>query len=165
MLYLVIPLLEDKSFFLKRLDAFHILRIYPFSKDLLTDTSIMKNATLPKEQLQACGLPPSLTLLQAVINKFLENTKEFFTSYLEMTGKAWWVEIVTKKPNCTYYFGPFASHREAQLSQLGYIEDLEQERPQLIAIEIKQCQPKELTIFEDEWIHQIDKNISHHLSA
>src|ERR671932_2000618 len=100
-----------------------------------------------------------------MINNFLENTGDFIASYLEKTGMAWWVEIVTKKPDCTYYFGPFASHREAQLSQLGYIEDLEQERPQLIAIEIKQCQPKELTIFKDECRKKIDSNISPDLSA
>jgi hypothetical protein len=125
----------------------------------------MVNAKLSKEQLQAPTSTPSLKLFQAMINKFLENSEEFFTSYLEKTGMAWWVEIVTKKPDCTYYFGPFASHREAQLSQLGYIEDLERERPQLIAIEIKQCQPKELTIFEDEWKEKIDTKIARNISA
>lgn len=125
----------------------------------------MLNATPSKEQLQAPAFTPKLELLQAIINKFLESTEEFFTSYLEQMGEAWWVEIVTKKPDCTYYFGPFASHREAQLSQLGYLEDLEQERPQLIAIEIKQCQPKELTVFKDEWRQKIDSNILPDLSA
>ncbi|HEY9637212.1 MAG TPA: DUF1816 domain-containing protein [Coleofasciculaceae cyanobacterium] len=125
----------------------------------------MKNATLSKEHLPAHNSIPRLELLQAIINKFLENTEEFFTSYLEMTGKAWWVEIVTKKPDCTYYFGPFVSHREAQLAQLGYIEDLEQERPQLIAIDIKQCQPKELTIFENESRKKLNGTIAQDLSA
>ncbi len=125
----------------------------------------MLTTTRSKEQLPAKVAIPNLKLLQAIINKFLENTEEFFASYLEMMGKAWWVEIITKKPDCTYYFGPFASHREAQLSQLGYLEDLEQERPKLIAIEIKQCQPKELTIFEDKWTKKTDRNISPNLSA
>lgn len=125
----------------------------------------MLTTTRSKVQLPAEVSLPNLKLLQAIINKFLENTEELFTSYLEMMGKAWWVEIVTKKPDCTYYFGPFASHREAQLSQLGYLEDLEQERPKLIAIEIKQCQPKELTIFEDKWTKKTDTNISPNLSA
>jgi len=75
----------------------------------------------------------NLKLFQLIINKFLENTEEFFMSYLEKTGKAWWVKIMTKNPDYLYYFGLFVSHREAQLSQLGYIEDLERERPQLIA--------------------------------
>ncbi|MDP8964288.1 MAG: DUF1816 domain-containing protein [Cyanobacteriota bacterium] len=125
----------------------------------------MLTTTRSKEHLPAKVAIPNLELLQAIINKFLENTEEFFASYLEMMGKAWWVEIITKKPDCTYYFGPFASHREAQLSQLGYLEDLEQERPKLIAIEIKQCQPKELTIFEDKWTKKTDSNISPNLSA
>ena len=126
---------------------------------------IMLNDKPSKQPFQAGSSIPNLKLLQAIINKFLENTEEFFTSYLEQTGKAWWVEIVTKKPDCTYYFGPFASHREAQVSQLGYIEDLERERPQLIAIEIKQCQPKYLTIFDDGGKEEINRNISRGISA
>ena len=125
----------------------------------------MKNATPSKEQIPGHALRQNLELLQVIMSKFLENTEEFFTSYLEMTGKAWWVEIITKKPDCTYYFGPFGSHREAQLSQLGYIEDLEQERPQLIAIEIKQCHPTELTIFSDELRKEVECSISPNLSA
>jgi hypothetical protein len=118
-----------------------------------------------KKQLQPRDLTSSLKLFKIIIDNFLETTEEILMSYLEKMGMAWWVEIVTKKPDCKYYFGPFASHREAQLSQLGYIEDLERERPQLIAIEIKQCQPKELTIFEEEWINKIDRNISRDISA
>jgi hypothetical protein len=118
-----------------------------------------------KKQLQPRDLTSSLKLFKIIIDNFLETTEEILMTYLEKVGMAWWVEIVTKKPDCKYYFGPFASHREAQLSQLGYIEDLERERPQLIAIEIKQCQPKELTIFEEEWINKIDRNISRDISA
>jgi hypothetical protein len=124
----------------------------------------MLNNKPSKEQLQARYLTSSLKLLKLIINNFLE-IEETLMSYLESRGMAWWVEIVTKNPDCKYYFGPFVSHREAQLSQLGYIEDLERERPKLIAIEIKQCQPKELTIFEDEWIEKIDSNISRNISA
>src|SRR4028118_2251491 len=125
----------------------------------------MLNSTASKEQLQAQTSTLSLKLLQVIINIFLKDAEELLTFYLEKTGKAWWVEIITKKPDCTYYFGPFVSHREAQLAQLGYLEDLEQERPQLIAIEIKQCQPKELTVFKDEWRQKIDSNILPDLSA
>jgi hypothetical protein len=141
------------------------MRIYPLSEDELINQNNMLNATQPKKHLKAHTMTLSLELLQATINKFLEISEEFFTSYLEMTGKAWWVKIITKKPDCIYYFGPFTSHREAQLSQLGYLEDLEQERPQLIAIEIKQCQPEELTIFEDEWGEKLHRKISPDLSA
>ncbi len=125
----------------------------------------MLNTKPSKEQLQPRDLTSSLKLFKIIIDNFLETTEEILMSYLEKMGMAWWVEIVTKKPDCKYYFGPFASHREAQLSQLGYIEDLERERPKLIAIEIKQCQPKELTIFEEEWIEKIDRNISRDISA
>lgn len=125
----------------------------------------MLSTKLSKKDLPAHASTLNLKLFQAIINKFLENTEELFISYLEKTGMAWWVEIITKKPDCIYYFGPFASHREAQISQLGYIEDLERERPKLIAIEIKQCQPTELTIFADEWREKINKNISQDLSA
>jgi len=125
----------------------------------------MLKAKLSKEQLQARDLTSRLKLFRIIINNFLETTEEILMSYLEKMGRAWWVEIVTKKPDCKYYFGPFASHRVAQLSQLGYIEDLERERPKLIAIEIKQCQPKELTIFENEWIDKKDSSISQDISA
>ena len=125
----------------------------------------MLNTKPSKKQLQVNDLTSNLKLFKIIIDNFLENIEEILISSLEKVGMAWWVEIVTKKPDCKYYFGPFASHREAQLSQLGYIEDLERERPKLIAIDIKQCQPKELTIFEDEWIEKFDTNISQDISA
>ena len=125
----------------------------------------MLNTKSSKKQLEVRNLISNLKLFKIIINNFLEITEEILMSYLENIGMAWWVEIVTKTPDCKYYFGPFVSHRQAQLSQLGYIEDLERERPKLISIEIKQCQPKELTIFEDEWIEKIDINISQAISA
>lgn len=78
-----------------------------------------------------------------------KTVKEFFTSDLAQLGRSWWVEIVTVQPKCTYYFGPFASAKEAELAVPGYVEDLEQEAAQGIAVVSKQYQPKELTIFED----------------
>ncbi len=68
---------------------------------------------------------------------------------LENIGKAWWLEITTQIPSCTYYFGPFVSKEAAQVAQSGYIEDLQQEEAQGIAINIKRCQPQKLTICED----------------
>jgi Domain of unknown function (DUF1816) len=65
----------------------------------------------------------------------------------------WWVEILTTKPWCTYYFGPFTSVQEAVLVQDGYIEDLVNEGTQGIIVQIKWCKPKELTVFpQDELI-------------
>jgi hypothetical protein len=88
--------------------------------------------------------------------KFLETTEDIFTSTLEWLGLAWWVEIVTDNPCCTYYFGPFASEKEAKVCLGGYIEDLEQEEAQIITIDIKRGKPKELTICEDELPESID---------
>lgn len=62
----------------------------------------------------------------------------------------WWVKIITEKPRCTYYFGPFDTVEEAKLSQAGYIEDLEQEGAIGIAVDILQDQPTVLTIDEEE---------------
>ena len=62
----------------------------------------------------------------------------------------WWVEIKTALPNCTYYFGPFSSRQEADVAQVGYVEDLKQEGAHGISIQIKQCQPRELTRYIEE---------------
>lgn len=75
--------------------------------------------------------------------------KEFFTSILSFFGLAWWVEIVTEHPHCTYYFGPFFSNNEALAAKTGYIEDLEQEGAKGIAVAIKRCKPAKLTIYDD----------------
>lgn len=61
---------------------------------------------------------------------------------------AWWIEMVTTLPTCTYYFGPFTDFQEAQLAQRGYLEDLNQEGAQVIEFQIQQCQPQKLTISE-----------------
>jgi hypothetical protein len=66
-------------------------------------------------------------------------------------GKAWWIEIKTNQPACTYYFGPFDSELEAMAAKGGYIEDLEQEGAQNIQTMVSLCgYPAQLTI-TDEW--------------
>lgn len=65
----------------------------------------------------------------------------------ELPEPAWWVKVDTADPQCTYYFGPFASTKEAELSQPGYLEDLAQEGAQGIAVQIERCQPSNLTVF------------------
>lgn len=62
----------------------------------------------------------------------------------------WWLEIVTFRPDCIYYFGPFESLQEAVLSHVGYLEDLKQEGAKGITLRIQWCQPKILTSFCDE---------------
>ncbi len=61
----------------------------------------------------------------------------------------WWVKIITVKPKCVYYFGPFDSQLEARESQSGYIEDLTAEQAKGISIEIAQDRPKALTIVDE----------------
>ena len=72
--------------------------------------------------------------------------KEILISLLNVFGCAFWVEILTETPNCTYYFGPFISQQEARTSQVGYLEDLEAEHAQGIKVKIKRCKPNTLTI-------------------
>jgi Domain of unknown function (DUF1816) len=74
-----------------------------------------------------------------------------FAAYLEKMGIAWWIEVITNQPRCIYYFGPFSSSYDAQASSNGYLEDLEQEKAQIINVDIKRGKPKQLTIFEDEF--------------
>ena len=82
--------------------------------------------------------------------KILEDAKNLLTSILEILGLAWWIEIVTDKPSCIYYFGPFLSQQEAKLNCPGYIQDLEQEEAVIVSLNIKQYRPKELTIDRDD---------------
>ncbi|RAM49543.1 DUF1816 domain-containing protein [Mastigocladus laminosus UU774] len=78
-----------------------------------------------------------------------EQSREFFANAFDTLGLAWWIEIVTQNPKCTYYFGPFLSSTEAKAAVKGYVEDLEQEGAQGIAIDVKRCKPEVLTIAED----------------
>lgn len=76
--------------------------------------------------------------------------KEFMLKILQLMGLAFWVEIVTDNPSCTYYFGPFLNEKEAGIAKDGYIEDLENEGAQGINVKVKRCKPSDLTIFEEE---------------
>jgi Domain of unknown function (DUF1816) len=75
---------------------------------------------------------------------------EIWISVLESLGLAWWVEVVTSVPACTYYFGPFASAQEAKSAKPGYILDLEAEGAQGVAVAVKRCKPSRLTIFDEK---------------
>jgi hypothetical protein len=76
--------------------------------------------------------------------------QEPFISLLDFVGLAWWVEITTDSPRCTYYFGPFASAKEAESFQPGYVEDLQQEDAQGISATVKRCKPSRLTVSDEE---------------
>ncbi|MGF1524840.1 MAG: DUF1816 domain-containing protein [Leptolyngbyaceae cyanobacterium] len=63
------------------------------------------------------------------------------------SGKAWWVEVKTSEPICTYYFGPFESEAEAELAKKGYVEDLELEgAKQVQATALYRKRPEQLTV-------------------
>jgi hypothetical protein len=65
--------------------------------------------------------------------------------------QAWWIEIFTVQPKCTYYFGPFATAYEAKVASTGFLEDLESECAQGIKVKIdRHCQPDLLTIEHDQ---------------
>lgn len=77
--------------------------------------------------------------------------KESFIKVFEFLRLAYWVEIATDNPCCTYYFGPFLTYQEAVTAQAGYLEDLENEGAQGLSIEIRRCQPdyNNLTIYDE----------------
>jgi hypothetical protein len=78
------------------------------------------------------------------------NIQDIWSSALHLVGQAWWVEITTERPHCTYYFGPFATAVEADEAKPGYIEDLESELAQGIQVAIVRCKPTQLTIEHEE---------------
>ena len=83
------------------------------------------------------------------MKSFWNDLKEVLTNLFQNLGWAWWVEIVTQTPRCTYYFGPFLSVKEANAAKAGYIEDLQQEGAQGIAVIVKRCKPTNLTVADD----------------
>ncbi|AFY78199.1 MAG: DUF1816 domain-containing protein [Hydrococcus sp. C42_A2020_068] len=85
--------------------------------------------------------------------------KELLLWILNLLGLAYWIEIVTDYPKCTYYFGPFMSYEEARMAQGGYIEDLQQERAQGIAVIIKRTKPVTLTIFDEQEDMKLSKRV------
>jgi hypothetical protein len=62
----------------------------------------------------------------------------------------YWIEIKTKNPSCIYYFGHFDSPLAAKLMHKGYIKDLIDENATVVSVQLKQCQPEQLTIVETE---------------
>jgi len=77
--------------------------------------------------------------------------RRLLSPVLKLLGWAYWVEIVTEIPRCTYYFGPFESRREAQDESLGYIEDLKDEGAVGIKVTIERRRaPEELTVFQED---------------
>jgi hypothetical protein len=83
------------------------------------------------------------------MNTLWKDVKETFIDLCHIFGLAWWVEITTSNPNCTYYFGPFLTHREAHAAEGGYVEDLQQEGAQIFSVYSKRCKPSQITLLAD----------------
>lgn len=109
--------------------------------------TLTKDAELVSPPIQSEILKMLGVLLFCLFFTFLCVLIRFPTS---QTNQAWWIKVVTEAPQCTYYFGPFDSTREAELAKAGYIEDLEQEGAKKITVFISQSQPKTLTVCEEE---------------
>jgi hypothetical protein len=114
---------------------------------LITEPLISLYRTLKlKDSLSLRSSIAHLTLNQKLSTKILN----LWTDILNAFRQAWWVEIFTAQPKCTYYFGPFASDREAEVASKGFVEDLKSEFAQGIKITIgRHCQPDLLTIEHD----------------
>lgn len=89
--------------------------------------------------------PESSEILENII--FLPELADARSEFRDTSGFAWWLEVVTQQPQCTYYFGPFDSSEEALSSQAGYLEDLKEEGATGISVQVKWCKPDVLTIF------------------
>ncbi|WP_052128842.1 DUF1816 domain-containing protein [Neosynechococcus sphagnicola] len=76
--------------------------------------------------------------------------QEALLKIVNTLGYAWWVEVITEQPACTYYFGPFMFDSSAHAATSGYVEDLAQEGAQGIHAVVKRCKPVKLTIAADE---------------
>ena len=63
---------------------------------------------------------------------------------------SWWIEVFTAHPSCIYYFGPFDNQKEADSAQDGYLEDLRCEGAHIVSVRSQLCQPRKLTIYENE---------------
>tara|TARA_Y100001968_G_C18690428_1_gene406682 strand:- start:43 stop:273 length:231 start_codon:yes stop_codon:yes gene_type:complete len=58
-------------------------------------------------------------------------------------GLAWWARIETKKPNVTYWFGPFLTRRSLKGCLKEFVEDLSEESPQSITHSLIRCRKGE----------------------
>lgn len=75
--------------------------------------------------------------------------KDLSARLMNSLGLAYWVEITTQVPRCIYYFGPFALQNSAKAAIAGYVEDLEAEGAQGIAVQVTRCKPDNLTVFDE----------------
>ncbi|MGB3787261.1 MAG: DUF1816 domain-containing protein [Phormidesmis sp.] len=73
------------------------------------------------------------------------NILKQLASPIRNATQPWWVKIQTQAPECTYYFGPFDSKKEAESLQPGYVNDLVQEGAQDLKLVLEKTRPVNLT--------------------
>jgi Domain of unknown function (DUF1816) len=88
-------------------------------------------------------------LLEILRSRVLIKIADLVSKAVDWWGQAWWVEVFTAQPQCTYFFGPFADFKEASAAVSGYVEDLKDESAQGIQTQVKRCKPTQLTIDHD----------------
>ncbi len=115
---------------------------------LMTEPSISLYPTLKlKNSLPLRSFIAHLTLNHKLSTKILNL---WTVTLINTCCQAWWIEIFTEQPQCTYYFGPFSGAEEAYIASKGFVEDLEGEFAQGIKTKIdRHCQPDLLTIEHD----------------
>jgi hypothetical protein len=69
---------------------------------------------------------------------------------LDRFNLAFWLRLRTEFPNCIYYFGPFATERDALTAMQGYREDLAGEGIDCVYYKLKRmAEPRELTLIPE----------------
>ncbi len=124
---------------------------------LLTEPSISLYSTPhPNNRLPLRSFITHLTLTNQLSTTLLNLwTNILNTDILNTCCQAWWIEVFTAQPKCTYYFGPFAGAEEAHVASTGFVEDLEAELAHGIKITIdRHCQP-DLPTIEHDSIEQL----------
>ncbi len=59
----------------------------------------------------------------------LNKIKNVLPDFLSKPGTSWWVEIITAKPNCIYYFGPFRTQKKRRLLTPAMLKILKAKQP------------------------------------
>lgn len=62
----------------------------------------------------------------------------------------WWIEVFTAEPLGIYYFGSFDNRLEAEWAKPDRIENLELQGYQVLETNIKQCQPRERSLTDNQ---------------
>ncbi len=64
----------------------------------------------------------------------------------QIKESSWWVKILTDNPMYLYYFGEFKTYWQAEQSKNGYIQDLKEEKAEIVDVKIGIYEPSETTI-------------------